>query len=126
VSSISGTLRVEVGNVLNLPVEIVGFDIAGATFLALDCQWVSSESDGLLVDTSSGSSVAEAAVLRAVDTSQIPIVVQYAHIDIPLTEIHRRDQEIDLMHDPDIQVITRILGLTHTQRTLARSSYNGE
>jgi hypothetical protein len=143
VLSISGTLRVEVGNVLNLPVEIVGFDIAGAIFLIIDHQWVSSESDSLLLDMSPRGEPSvggapsmggapsigggpEAVVLRAVDASQTPIVVQYADIDIPLTEIHRRDQEIDLMHEPDIQVVTRILGLTHTQRTLARSSYNGE
>ncbi len=144
-ASVSGTLRIAIGNVLNLPVEIVGFDIAGATFLPLERQWISSnKSHDLLVevshvhDTSSTcemsrmrgvsptDSESEAVVLRAVDVAQTPIVVHYVHVEIPLKEIHHRDQEIDWMHNPDIHVITRISGLTHTQRTLARPSYHTE
>jgi hypothetical protein len=124
-SAVSGTLRVEIGNGLNLPVEIVGFDIDGATFLTLDRQWVSPESEGLLLATPPTGGTPEAIVLRAVDPAPSPLV-RYARVNIPLIEIHHRDQEIDFMHAPDIYVITRILGLTHTQRTHARPAYRDE
>ncbi len=124
-SAVSGTLRVEIGNGLNLPVEIVGFDIDGATFLTLDRQWVSSESEGLLLATPPTDGTPEAIVLRVVDPAPIPLV-RYARVNIPLIEIHHRDQEIDFRHDPDIYVITRILGLTTTQRTHAHPAYRDE
>ncbi|MBE9508300.1 MAG: CotH kinase family protein [Chloroflexi bacterium] len=111
-----GILRVDVGNVLNLPVEIVGFDIHGATVLPANRQWVQAESDELLTDS------ADQVVLRAFDAAQAP-VMRYAHFDIPLAEIHRLDDELDFMQELDVQVITRILGLSATQMTLARHGY---
>ncbi len=112
-TSISGTLHIEVRNLLNLPVEIVGFDIDGATFLDVDRRWVSEDSVDLLLDT-----VDARVVLPAVDTRPTP-VIRYVRIEIPLTEIHRQDKETDFIHDADIQVATRILGLSSTQFTPA-------
>jgi hypothetical protein len=114
--AMSGTLRVDVGNVLNLPVEIVGFDINGATFLPANHQWLRSESAELLSDSP------DKLVLYAFDAAQAP-VIRYAHFDIPLAEIHRLDSELDFMQEPDIQVATRILGLPTTHLTSARHGY---
>jgi hypothetical protein len=111
-----GILRVEVGNVLNLPVEIVGFDIHGATVLPANRQWLQSGSDELLVDA------ADQVVLRALDATQAP-VIRYARFDIPLAEIHRLDSELDFMQELDVQVVTCILGLSATQMTLAQRGY---
>jgi hypothetical protein len=111
-----GILRVDVGNVLNLPVEIVGFDVHGATVLPANRQWLQAQSGELLVDSD------EQVVLQALDLAQAP-VIRYARFDIPLAEIHRQDAELDFTQELDIQVITRILGLSTTQMTLARHGY---
>jgi hypothetical protein len=112
----SGTLRIDVANVLNLPVEIVGFDVHGATNLPANRQWLQGESADLLTDHVSG------VVLRAFDAARTP-VVRYAHFDVPLAEIQRLDDELDFMQELDIQVATRILGLSTTHLTLARRGY---
>jgi hypothetical protein len=43
--------------------------------------------------------------------------------DLPLVEIHRLDSELDFMQPLDVQVITRVLGLSSTQMTLAQEGY---
>ena len=111
--AMNGTLRVDVGNVLNLPVEIVGFDIHGATFLEAERGWMSAESAELLTDHP------DKVILRAFDAARAP-VIRYARFDIPLAAIHRLDGELDFMQDLDVQVATRILGLSTTRLTLAQ------
>jgi hypothetical protein len=118
--AMSGTLRIEVANVLNLPVEIVGFDIHGATFLPPNRQWLQTESDELLASHMEGDP--DGVVLRAFDTAEAA-VLRYARFDIPLTEIHRLDNELEFMQELDVQVATRILGLSTTHMTLARHGY---
>ena len=111
--SSDGVIRVYVGNVLNLPVEIVGFDVHGATVLPPDREWLQETSTGLL------TYAADRMILRAFSPAQAP-VVRYARFDIPLAEIHRRDSELDFTQPVDVQVITRIPGLSNTQMTLAQ------
>jgi len=106
-------LRIGVGNVLNLPVEIVGFDIDGATFLPADPQWVRASSTDLLTDHT------DVVVLRAFDAARSP-VVRYVQFDIPLTTIHRVDKEIDFNREMDIYIATRILGHSSRHLTPAR------
>ncbi|HUT18897.1 MAG TPA: CotH kinase family protein [Anaerolineae bacterium] len=114
--SSDGIVRVYVGNVLNLPVEIVGFDIHGATVLPANGEWLQDEPTGLLTGS------ADQIVLRAFAPAQVP-VIRYVRFDVPLAEIHRVDAELDLMQALDVQVITRILGLSTTQMTLAQEGY---
>jgi len=61
-------------------------------------------------------------VLLAFAPAQVP-VIRYVRFDVPLAEIHRVDAETDLMQALDVQVITRILGLSTTQMTLAQEGY---
>jgi hypothetical protein len=114
--TMSGTVRIDVGNVLNLPVEIVGFDISGATLLLAERQWLQAESATLLADHT------DKIVLRAHDATRTP-VIRYARFDIPLAEIHRLDAELDFTQALDVQVATRILGLSATRLTLAQPGY---
>jgi hypothetical protein len=111
--SSEGIVRVYVGNVLNLPVEIVGFDIHGATNLPPNREWLQDESTELLIDSD------DQVALRAFDPAQVP-VIRYVVFDLPLAEIHRLDSELDFMQPLDVQVITRVLGLSVTQMTLAQ------
>jgi hypothetical protein len=114
--AMSGTLRVDVANILNLPVEVVGFDVHGATFLPAERRWLAGESVEVL------TAHADRVVLRAYDATRAP-VIRYARFDIPLAEIHRLDDELDFMQELDIQVATRILGLPTTRLTLAQPGY---
>lgn len=111
-----GIMRVEVANILGLPVEVVGFDIDGATVLPANREWLSEDDLGLLLDDP------DAVVLRAFDAAQTS-VIRYAQFDLPLVEIHRLDSEFDFMREPNVQVITRIHGLSATQMTLAQQGY---
>ena len=115
-----GILRVDVANVLNLPVEIVGFDVHGATFLPANRQWIQGEPAETLIDDANYD--ADSVIMRAFDADRTP-VLRYVRFDIPLAEIHRLDSELDFMQELNIQVTTRILGLSTTQMTLARSGY---
>ncbi|MBN1431104.1 MAG: CotH kinase family protein [Anaerolineae bacterium] len=114
--SMSGTLGIDVGNILNLPVEIVGFDINGTTFLPAERDGLSDESVELLTDHM------EAIVLRALDVTQAP-VIRYAHFDIHLADIQRLDNESDFTQELEIRVVTRILGLSTTHLTRAQYGY---
>lgn len=114
--SMSATLRIDVGNILNLPVEIVGFDIGGATFLPAERRWLQEPSTHLLTDD------AAKAILRAFDASVRP-VIRYAQFHIPLTYIQSLDEELDFSRELEIQVVTRILGLSEIHRTAARQGY---
>jgi hypothetical protein len=109
----SGTLRVDVGNVLNLPVEVVGFDVDGATFLPADRRWLQGGSVGLLAERAGG------VVLLPLDTARAP-VVRYVRFDIPLAEIQRLDDDLDFMEEVEVQVATRVLGLSATHLTRAQ------
>ena len=111
--SSEGIVRVYVGNVLNLSVEIVGFDIQGATVLTPNREWLQDESAELLIGSD------DQVVLRAFDPAQVP-VIRYAAFDVPLAEIHRLDSELDFTQPVDVQVVTRVLGLSTTQMTLAQ------
>lgn len=126
--AISGTLRVEVGNIVNLPVEIVGFDIGGATFLPAERGWLQTESAACR--PSPGGSLpsdlltddADKVILRAFDAGRAP-VIRYACFDIPLAEIQRLDNELDYMQELKVQVATRLLGLATTHLVPARQGY---
>jgi len=112
----SGTLRIDVANVLNLPVEIVRFDVHGATYLPANREWLHDDTAELLVDHP------DALILRAFDAARTP-VIRYVHFYIPLAEIQRLDGELDYTQEMDIQVATRILGLSTTHLTLAHRGY---
>lgn len=114
--TMSGTVRLDVGNTLNLPVEIIGFDIGGATFMPAEAKWLHAGSDELVIDQPGGL------VLRAVDARRTP-VVRYVHFEIELAEIQRLDNELAFMQELDVQIVTRILGLSGTQITRARHGY---
>jgi hypothetical protein len=106
-------VRINVGNVLNLPVEVIGFEIQGTTFLPVDLAWVRVSSRGLLVDDE------DRVILRALDAARSP-VIGYVQFDIPLSAIQRLDQEVNFDHDLDIQVAAHILGYATPRLTPVR------
>ncbi len=111
-----GIIQIDVANVLSLPVEILGFDIDGATFMEVDSAWLKS-GDEDLIDNDDGR-----IILRAQSSDQSP-VVRYVRFHLPLSEIIRQDEEVDFMRELDIQVATRIVGLDDVQMTSARPGF---
>ena len=102
-------IRVNVANALNLPLEVLGFDIDGATFMESDPGWITAGQANVQIN---GQSV----ILRPVSGVN---GLQFVTFDLPLTEIIQQDQELDFLHEIEIQVATRILGLEATQLTPA-------
>ncbi len=111
-----GIIQIDVANALSLPVEILGFDIDGATFLEIDPAW--------LVDGEEALAAGEegAIILRAQADDRAPIL-KYTRFRLPLSEIIKQDKELDFMQELDIQVATRLLGTDNVQMTSARSGY---
>ena len=109
--NMSGTIQIDIANVINLPVEILGFDIQGLTFLDVDPAWLQSEppADLLTIDS-------DQVILNTASSH----IIRYVRFQLPITEIIRRDQEIDFLQPVEIRVATRILGLDTHQLTLAR------
>jgi hypothetical protein len=109
--NMSGTIQIDIANVINLPVEILGFDIQGLTFLDVDPAWLQSElpADLLTIDS-------DQVILNTANSH----IIRYVRFQLPIAEIIRRDQEIDFLQPIEIRVATRILGLDTHQLTLAR------
>ena len=107
-------LQIGIGNPLNLPLEIVGLDVNGTTFLDLDPAWLYPTSEDLLIETPGG-----ALALCAFGTNGVQHI-QYARFDIPLAAIHAVDAEANFNGPLNIQVVTRIWGLDTPQFTPVR------
>jgi hypothetical protein len=104
--AMSDTIGVEVANLLNLPVEVLGFDIGGATFLEADAEWLAGGSESSLV-------------LPAFDPGDA--APRFARFYLPLAQIVAQDDELPFTAEPEILVATRVLGSDTIQLTPARS-----
>lgn len=103
-------IRVHVANALNLPLEILGFDIDGATFLESNPGWIKDgESHYNLID--------DRIILKPVSGESAGL--RFVTFDLPLTEIIRQDSELDFLNEIEIQVATSVLGIEDTQLTPA-------
>ncbi len=112
--AMSATIGVEVANLLHLPVEVLGFDIGGATFLEADAGWLAEEP--LLSED-------EALVLPALETGAV--APRFARFFLPLEQIVALDGELPFTAEPEIRVATRVLGSETVQLTPARSPLGG-
>ena len=103
-------IRVHIANALNLPIEILGFDIDGATFLESNQEWiVDGESFYEIVDGH--------IVLEPISSEKTGL--RFVTFDLPVTEIIKQDKELDFLNEIEIQVATSVLGLDNTQLTPA-------
>lgn len=98
-----GALRIDVANAINLPVEILGFDLAGATFLDVDQVRVVSTSTEVLAGFGDGI-VLRPAALAGLAT------LRFTQFRLPLDRVHAVDSEADFSQDLDIRVAVRLLG----------------
>ncbi len=104
-------IRVNVANAINLPLEILGFDIDGATFLEADPAWIVGGETHLDLDDNR-------IIIKPVDKESAS-GLKFVTFDLPVTTIIERDRELDFLNEIEIQVATSILGLPDTQLTPA-------
>lgn len=109
-----GIIQVKVANALNLPVEVLGFDIGGATFLEIDPAWLVAGQEQVFPESGR-------VILRPAPGGA-PFGLGFVSFNLPMQEIIAQDQELDFLGKVEIKVATRILGLERTQLTPARSS----
>lgn len=110
-----GIIQIDIANALNLPIEVLGFNIDGATFIELDPDWIKNNQEQLIFGSDSEI------YLKAQDSSSSPL--RYLRIQIPLTEILSQDNELDFMHELDIQIAIRIAGLDDVRMVSAETGY---
>jgi hypothetical protein len=110
-------IQVDVANVLNLPIEILGFEIDGATFLEVDPTWIVDEPGNVTINENGG-------LILAPFTGERSPIVDYVRFHLPLTTIIAQDDELDFLQDLDIQVATRIVGLEKPHLTSARPGFS--
>ncbi|MCB8945979.1 MAG: hypothetical protein H6658_19710 [Ardenticatenaceae bacterium] len=94
-----GLVQIDVANVLNLPIEIVGFDIDGAAFLEPDPAWLIS---------------GEGYTLPAFDGQSL----HFTRFHLPLTAL--QDPELTFQQEPTIYIATRLVGQETVTLTPAR------
>jgi hypothetical protein len=104
-----GVLRVGVANVMRLSVEVVGFDVDGLTFVAIDPAWLRDGQAERVAE-------AEGVVLRARAPGDD---LRYVHFDVPLVVV-AQDRELDPHGDFEVSVVVRVAGVGEAQLTPAR------
>ncbi|MEE8390103.1 MAG: CotH kinase family protein, partial [Anaerolineae bacterium] len=116
-------MAIDVGNLLDLPVEIVGFEVDGTMLLAHN-EWVRPESSDLVVPPLPEGFDAlrprsrQALVLRPLDPQAT--YMPYVHLQIPRPATFPTDTGLLSLDVPEINIVTRLWGLTttHTQTVL--------
>ncbi len=108
----TGTLAMDVGNILAYPVELLGLTIDGR-YLPIDRNWVQSDSLHLTVTPTHESPTA--LILRALPdiTDDVP----YVHLQVPHTAFPLSDEQ------PEVTLVTRMWGLTQTLTQVVLSDY---
>jgi hypothetical protein len=106
-----GILQIKVANVLNLPLQVLGFNIDGATFLEVDPAWISAGQDHITLDGQQ--------VILNPTPAGTHNGLAFVSFNLPMQEIIKQDQEVQFLADIEIGIATRILGLEESQLTPA-------
>ena len=114
--SANGFIQADVANILNLPVEVVGFDIDGATFLEVRPDMIQGDPGELLISAEDGS-----VVLRSASNRQPAL--RFVRFHLSLAEIQLLDDELGYQEELNIYIATRIPGQEGTQLTLLRPGF---
>ncbi|MBN1177701.1 MAG: CotH kinase family protein [Anaerolineae bacterium] len=107
----SGAISVSLGNLLNWPVEWLGFEVGGR-FVPADAGWVAPESAGWVVLPPAGTP--GAVILRALpsDAASMP----YVTLNVPAGALGAADL-------PTLVAVTRLWGLTDTHTSTVVLNY---
>ncbi len=104
-------IEIHVANAINLPVEVLGFDINGATFLDVDPSWITAGAENV--------TLTDGAIMLSPLAQEGASGLDFVTFELPVTEIIKQDQELEFLHEIQVRVGTRLLGLEATQLTPA-------
>ena len=107
-------IQVKVANTLNMPVEILGFNMDGATFLEVDPAWVADGEEQIIYEDGK-------VILQPLETVG-PFGLRFVTLNLPVVAIVAQDQELDFLGKLDIEIAARILGLDKIQMIPVRES----
>jgi len=108
----AGVLQLDVGSVVNMPVEIVGLDFGNDTYLRIQSDWVISGEENMLENST------ETIVIQSfADT--MPLV----RLEIPLTDIYGANPNDITLSANDILIESRILGTNNNTKTAVRPGF---
>ena len=116
-SAVTPVIQVDVANALSLPLELVGFDLGGATFLEVDPTWIQGDASDWLIDGGTGHGV----ILKGRDGRPAP---GYVRFHLPLTAVLQADDELDYTQEIEILVAARLFGRDGFQLTPARQRFS--
>ncbi len=111
------TLPLDVGNVLDFPVEILGLQV-GETWVPARHDWVTPVSQHQVV--SSTMVFEEALILPPLPLDAA--FMDYVHLRVPLEE-SAQPSILDLQSSPELKLVTRVWGLTRTFTQPVISAY---
>jgi hypothetical protein len=115
-SAVTPVIQVDVANALNLPLELIGFDVGGATFLEVDSTWIQGDASDWLVADEAGR-----VILKGRDGRPSP---GYVRFHLPLMAILQTDSELDYTQEIEILVAARLFGRDGFQLTPARQRFS--
>lgn len=115
-SAVTPVIQVDVANALNLPLELIGFDVGGATFLEVDPTWIQGDASDWLVADEAGR-----VILKGRDGRPSP---GYVRFHLPLIAILQTDSELDYTQEIEILVAARLFGRDGFQLTPARQRFS--
>lgn len=104
-------IQINVASTINLPQEILGFDIDGATFMESNPAWIADGESYVDID-------GERMILKPVAGDSAG-GLRFVTFNIPVTEILARDRELDFLNEIQVQVASRVLGIEEAQMTPA-------
>lgn len=92
-------VQVTVANLLNVPIELLGFDVAGATFVPLDPDW--------LLEPTAAVREVDGRVQLPAQAGDVGKGLTYVRFQIPLGQL--QDEEIDGYDGLQMQVATQVV-----------------
>lgn len=112
-ASPTAVLQLDITNVVNFPVEIIGIDFGADTKMPGNMDWVIAGEENLLVDHEN------ALILKPFSDNNTLV-----RLEIPLTDIYAVNPDDITLNANDIQIESRILGTDGLAKTAVRPGFS--
>jgi len=109
----TGVLQLEIGSVVNLPVEIIGLDFGNDTYLNAQSGWVISGPENVW------ETMPDSLILKPF-TDNMALV----RLEIPLTDIYGANPNDVTLNANDILIESRIIGTDGSTKTAVRPGFS--
>jgi hypothetical protein len=112
-------LYLNVANIINLPIAVLGIDVGGALFLEAGPEWLQNrETERHALETGSNtSSLSDSPVLVLQPQANDDAALDFQRFDVPIAALD--DPDIDFRTRLEINVATQVLGMEEARLTKA-------